>query len=448
MNIVIVGAGEVGTHIASQLVAEQKDVVIIEKDPECAARASNMLDCLVVTGEGSNVDVLRQAGAENADIFIAATSVDEVNMISCFVAGSAFNTPIKIARVRNVDYMRGGLLKNSSIGIDYLVNPEIEAAFDIVQTVVHGASSGIFAFQGTNAQLRDFLVKDDSIFNGVLVKDIRSIIDQNFIIAGVLRNEMLHIPKGDFQILTGDHIYIVALGKSFNKILTRAGMTVDKLKRIVLVGGGLIGKHIAGMLIEDGKDVRIIEKDYERCKELSALYPDATVINGNISDQDVFEEENIAYTDAIITTTQSEELNILAGVYAKSKGVKRAVALIDKLNYTTLATNLGIDSCISAKLSSVDAILKFIRKGNIKNVYTIFEGQAEAIEFIVSSSNQNIIGKKIMDLKLPEGCLIITVQRHRKTIIPTGSFVIEEGDSLITFVAHDEISRLEELFNK
>lgn len=448
MNIVIVGAGEVGTHIASQLVAEQKDVVIIEKDPECAARASNMLDCLVVTGEGSNVDVLRQAGAENADIFIAATSVDEVNMISCFVAGSAFNTPIKIARVRNVDYMRGGLLKNSSIGIDYLVNPEIEAAFDIVQTVVHGASSGIFAFQGTNAQLRDFLVKDDSIFNGVLVKDIRSLIDQNFIIAGVLRNEMLHIPKGDFQILTGDHIYIVALGKSFNKILTRAGMTVDKLKRIVLVGGGLIGKHIAGMLIEDGKDVRIIEKDYERCKELSALYPDATVINGNISDQDVFEEENIAYTDAIITTTQSEELNILAGVYAKSKGVKRAVALIDKLNYTTLATNLGIDSCISAKLSSVDAILKFIRKGNIKNVYTIFEGQAEAIEFIVGGSNQNIVGKKIMDLKLPAGCLIITVQRHRKTIIPTGSFVIEEGDSLITFVAHDEISKLEELFNK
>lgn len=448
MNIVIVGAGEVGTHIASQLVAEQKDVVIIEKDPECAARASNMLDCLVVTGEGSNVDVLRQAGAENADIFIAATSIDEVNMISCFVAGSAFNTPVKIARVRNVDYMRGGLLKNSSIGIDYLVNPEIEAAFDIVQTVAHGASSGIFAFQGTNAQLRDFLVKDDSIFNGVLVKDIRSLIDQNFIIAGVLRNEMLHIPKGDFQILTGDHIYIVALGKSFNKILTRAGMTVDKLKRIVLVGGGLIGKHIAGMLIEDGKDVRIIEKDYERCKELSALYPEATVINGNISDQDVFEEENIAYTDAIITTTQSEELNILAGVYAKSKGVKRAVALIDKLNYTTLATNLGIDSCISAKLSSVDAILKFIRKGNIKNVYTIFEGQAEAIEFIVGGSNQNIIGKKIMDLKLPAGCLIITVQRHRKTIIPTGSFVIEEGDSLITFVAHDEISKLEELFNK
>lgn len=447
MNIVIVGAGEVGTHIASQLVSEQKDVVIIEKDPESAARASSMLDCLVITGEGSNVDVLKQAGASKADIFIAATSIDEVNMISCFVAGSTFDTPVKIARVRNVDYMRKGLLKNAAIGIDYLVNPEIEAAFDIVQTVLHGATSGIFAFQGTNAQLRDFLVKEDSVFNGVLVKDIRSIIDQKFIIAGVLRQEQLYIPHGDFQILTGDHIYIAALGKSFNKILARAGMTVDKLKRIVLVGGGLIGKHVAGMLIEDGKDVRIIEKDYERCKELSALYPEATVINGNISDRDVFEEENIAYTDAIITTTQSEELNILAGVYAKGKGVKRAVALIDKLNYISLASNLGIDSCISAKMSSVDAILKFIRKGNIKNVYTIFEGQAEAIEFIVTK-NKKIIGKKLMELKLPEGCLIITIKRNRKTIIPDGSFVIDEGDSIIAFVAHNVISELEALINR
>ena len=447
MNIVIVGAGEVGTHIASQLVSEQKDVVIIEKDPESAARASSMLDCLVITGEGSNVDVLKQAGASKADIFIAATSIDEVNMISCFVAGSTFNTPVKIARVRNVDYMRKGLLKNAAIGIDYLVNPEIEAAFDIVQTVLHGATSGIFAFQGTNAQLRDFLVKEDSVFNGVLVKDIRSIIDQKFIIAGVIRQEQLYIPHGDFQILTGDHIYIAALGKSFNKILARAGMTVDKLKRIVLVGGGLIGKHVAGMLIEDGKDIRIIEKDYEKCKELSALYPEATVINGNISDRDVFEEENIAYTDAIITTTQSEELNILAGVYAKGKGVKRAVALIDKLNYISLASNLGIDSCISAKMSSVDAILKFIRKGNIKNVYTIFEGQAEAIEFIVTK-NKKIIGKKLMELKLPEGCLIITIKRNRKTIIPDGSFVIDEGDSIIAFVAHDVISELEALINR
>lgn len=444
MKIVIVGAGEVGTHIASQLVAEQKDVVIIEKDPEKAVKASSILDCLVITGEGSNVEVLKQAGIEKADIFIAATSIDEVNMISCFIAGSEFNTPVKIARVRNVNYMRSGIMENVHFGIDYLVNPEIEAAFDIVDTVVYGASSGIFSFQGTKAQLRDLLIKEDSIFHEAYIKDIRGLIEQNFIIAGVLRGEELFIPKGDFKIMAGDHVYISALGKTFNKILQKAGMKVDKLKRIVLVGGDLIGKHVAGMLIDDGKDVRIIDKDYDRCKELSAIYPEATVINGHISDQDVFEEENVAYADAVITTTSNEELNILAGVYAKSKGVKRAIALIDRLNYTSFAANLGIDSCISAKLSSVDAILKFIRRGRIKNVYTIFEGQAEAIEFIVTAGS-SFIGKKIMDLDLPDGCLIVTVQRHRETIIPDGSFQILEGDSIIAFTAHDAISKLEEL---
>ena len=446
MNIIVVGAGEVGIHIASQLVAEQKDVIIIEKDPVKAEKATSMLDCLVITGEGSNIDTLKSAGIEKTSIFIAATSIDEVNMMSCLVVASEFKTPITIARVRNVDYMRSGLLKNRAIGINFLVNPEIEAAMDIVQTVTHGAGSGIFSFQGTTAQLRDLLVKEDSIFKGIKIRDIRHLIDQQFIIAGVARNEEIFIPKGEFQIEEGDHLYIVAIGKSFNKILNKAGITISKLRRIVLVGGGLIGKHVASMLIEDGKDVRIIERDYDKCKELSAAYPEAIVINGDISDQEVFEEENLAYADAVITTTQNEELNILAGVYAKSKGVKRAIALIDRLNYTTLAANLGIDSCISAKLSSVDAILKYIRKGNIKNVYTIFEGQAEAIEFVISHTSE-LAGKAVMDLKLPSGCLIVTVKRDRKTIIPTGSFVIEGGDSIIAFVAHDDISKLEDLIN-
>lgn len=446
MNIVIIGAGEVGIQIASQLVSEQKNVVIIEKNAEVARRASGLLDCLVITGEGSSVEVLKQAGINRADIFVAATSIDEVNMISCLVAASEFKIPVKIARVRNVDYMKSGIAKNSDIGIDYLVNPEIEAAFDIVQTVAHGAGSGIFAFQGTSAQLRDFLVRENTVFNGIFIKDVRAMINENFIIAGVVRDEELFIPKGDFKILAGDHLYLVSIGKSFNKILKKAGMPVSKLRRIVIVGGGLIGKHIAGMLIEEGKDIRIIEKDYERCRELAALYPEATVINGNISDKDVFEEENISYADAVVTTTQNEELNILAGIYAKSKGVKRAVALIDKLNYASLATNLGIDSCVSAKLSSVDAILKFIRKGNIKNVYTIFEGKAEAIEFFVAE-NSYMVGKAVMDLKLPAGCLIVTVQRNRKTIIPTGSLVIEAGDSIIVFVIHESISKLEEILS-
>lgn len=444
MNIVIVGAGEVGIHIASQLVAEQKDVVIIEKDPERARRASNMLDCLVVEGEGTNVGTLIRAGVEKTNIFIAATNIDEVNMISCLVASSEFKIPVKIARVRNVEYMKTGIFEKSLIGIDYIVNPEIEASYDIAQTVETGASSGVYSFEGTQAQLRDFVIKEDSPFKDKFVKDTRTLFKERFIIAGILRAEQMYIPSGDFKILEGDHVYIAALGISFNKIFSKAGLKGSRLKSILMVGGGMIGKHVAGMLLDKGRDVRLIEKDYERCKAISALFPDVTVINGDISDRELFDEENLASDDAMITTTQNEELNILAGLYGKSRGIKRAVALIDKINYMSLAANLGIDSCVSPKLSSVDAILKFIRRGDIKNVYTIFDGQAEAIEFTVSAYSM-LTGRAIKDLKLPENCLIVTIQRHRKTIIPAGDFVIEGGDNIIAFVAQASISKLENI---
>lgn len=447
MNIIIVGAGEVGTHIASQLIAEKKNVLIIEKNPEIAARAKAQLDVEVLIGEGTSVEVLKEAGIENVNIFIAATSIDEVNMISCFVASSEFNVPVKIARVRNLDYMKTGMMENTKIGVDLIVNSEIEAALDIFQTVTYGATSGIFTFADTNAQLRDFLVKENSIFNGVLIKDVRLLFDESFIVAGIVRNEELFIPSGNFKILTGDHLYIVANTNSFKKILQRAKIKVNKLKRFVVVGGGLISKHIISLLIDAGKSVRIIEKDYEKCRELSAQFPEAIVINGNVSDQDVFEEENLGYSDALIAATANEELNILAGIYAKSKGVKRAVAIIDKLNYATLATNLGIDSCVSAKLASVDAILKYIRKGKIKNVYTIFEGKAEAIELLITSNSHFFLEKSIMSLTLPKGCLIISVKRGKETIIPTGKFVIKENDSIIIFVSLENLSQLEELIN-
>ena len=444
MTIVIVGAGEVGLHIANQLVSGSKDVTIIEKNPEIAARARDSIDCLVIIGEGTNVETLKAANVDKADIFIAATSIDEVNMMSCFVAASEFNVPIKIARVKKVEYIKNNLLKNSDIGIDYIVNPELEAAEDIIHTVNSGATTGIYTFGASRAQLRDFIIKDDSPFVNVHITEVRKILAQNFIIACVVRGDQIFVPKGDFQLLEGDHIYVVAIGRSFNAIFNKIGLTVDKLKKIIVVGGGLISKQVVSQLLEDGKIITIIEKDFEKCKELSSLFPEADVINGDISDREVFQEENLGSADAIVSTTANEELNILSGVYAKSKGVKRAIAVIDRLNYTPLAGNLGIDSCISAKLSSGDAILKFIRKGKIRNVYTIFEGTAEAIEFKVSKKSP-FLGKKIKDLELPEDSLILSVQRNRKTYIPTGDFEIALRDIIIIFITIDQIKELEDL---
>ncbi len=444
MKIIIVGAGEVGTHIASQLIEEKKDVTIIERDPETARRVNDVLDCLVINGEGTNVDCLIEAGIEKTDIFVAATSIDEVNMVSCLVAASEFKIPVKIARVRNIEYNKTNIFDKSFIGVDYIVNPEIEASYDITQTVELGATSSIFSFDGTNAQLRDFVIEENSIFAGKALKDIRGLFKEQFIIAGVMRDGEVTIPSGDFEIKIGDHIYITALGRSFRKIMKTVGEKESKLKKIIIVGGGLIGKHVTGMMIDKGRDVRLIEKDYDRCKEIAALYPDVIVINGDVSDEEIFDQENLSLADAVITTTQNEELNILAGVYAKSRGVRRAVALIDKTNYTYLATSLGIDACISAKTSSSDAILKFIRRGNVKKVYTIFEGQAEAIEFLINY-NSFLANKMLKEVKLPLGCLIVAVQRKRKTIIPDGNFKIQVGDSVIVFIINSSISKFEEI---
>ncbi len=444
MKIIIVGAGEVGTHIASQLIEEKKDVTIIERDPETARRVNDVLDCLVINGEGTNVDCLIEAGIEKTDIFVAATSIDEVNMISCLVAASEFKIPVKIARVRNIEYNKTNIFDKSFIGVDYIVNPEIEASYDITQTVELGATSSIFSFDGTNAQLRDFVIEENSIFAGKALKDIRGLFKEQFIIAGVMRDGEVTIPSGDFEIKIGDHVYITALGRSFYKIMKTVGEKGSKLKKIIIVGGGLIGKHVTGMMIDKGRDVRLIEKDYDRCKEIAALYPDVIVINGDVSDEEIFDQENLSLADAVITTTQNEELNILAGVYAKSRGVRRAVALIDKTNYTYLATSLGIDACISAKTSSSDAILKFIRRGNVKKVYTIFEGQAEAIEFHINY-NSFLVDKMLKEVKLPLGCLIVAVQRKRKTIIPDGNLKIQAGDSVIVFIINSSISKFEEM---
>lgn len=444
MKIVIIGAGEVGTHIASHLIEEKKDVTIIERDPEIARRVNDMLDCLVINGEGTNVDCLVSAGVDKADIFVAATSIDEVNMISCLVAASEFKIPVKIARVRNIEYNKTNIFDKSFIGVDYIVNPEIEASYDIAQTVELGATSSIFSFDGTNAQLRDFILDENSIMANKQIKEIRTLFKEQFVISGVMRDGEVFIPDGNFEVSVGDHIYITALGRSFEKIMAGLGKKAPKLNKIIIVGGGLIGKHVAGMLIDKGREVRLIEKDYDKCKEIAALYPDILVIHGDVSDEEIFEQENLSLADAVITTTQNEELNILAGVYAKSQGVSRAVALIDKTNYTYLATSLGIDACVSPKTSSSDAILKFIRRGNVKKVYTIFEGQAEAIELHIAHDSF-LAKKKLKDIKLPAGCLIVAVQRRRKTIIPDGNFEINIGDSIIVFIIHSSISKLEEL---
>ncbi len=447
MDIVILGAGVVGTQIAAQLVGEGHDVVVIEKNPERAKYLSSHVDCMVINDEGNNSETLIRAGIERADFFISVVDSDEVNMIACGIVESEFNVPVKVARVRNLDYSRAKIFEKSFLGIDYVVNPDVETARLIANTVALGATSEVMLFDNSDMQLRSYNVDARSFFKDRKIKEIKSAIKikEKFLIAGIVRNLEFIIPSGETFIREHDTVYLFAAGKTLTQIFIETGRKREKLDRIIVVGGGRIGRLVTRYLIRTGRKITILDSDYETCRELSEEFSDALVLNSDISDENIFEDEKLHTYDLIITTTMHEELNILSAAYAKSLGLRRAIAVVNQPNYMPISSRLGIDVTVSPRNTIVGSILKYIRRGDIKNIYSIFGGKAEVIEYIIGE-NHGLSGQSLNDVPIPEGSLILTVIRNGINEIPDGNFIIEAGDTVITIAMLESIKALEEVF--
>ncbi|HIE07726.1 MAG TPA: Trk system potassium transporter TrkA [Desulfarculaceae bacterium] len=449
MRIVIAGSGEVGFHLAEQLVVSHQDVVLIEKDPQRAKFVADHLDCMVVQGEGSDPETLAEAGVDGANTFIAVSNLDEVNIVSCLVVANEFKVKTKIARVRSIQYRRSGILNNVNLGIDYVVNPEIEAAREIMNIIAHGATGEVLLFDDTDIQLRSILVDEKSLFRDKTLREARAVIQHNFIIAGISRDEEVVIPYGDTKIILGDRVYIVSSHDNMEKIFARTGLVRQNLQNVVVVGGGKIGCYVTEFLLSSGRNVKLVEKDYQHCKYLAEHFPEALVINEDISDDKIFEDEQLYLSDLLVTTTHDEALNMLTALYAKSLGIKRVVPVVNKSSYINIAGKLKIDAIVSPKASSVSAILKYVRRGNIKRIYSIFDGKAEAIEFSINPFSR-IAGKMVKEMQLPNGTLVVAVNRTQdgvsKNYVPNGEFVIEAGDNVVTFAKAEQVDALEELF--
>ncbi len=445
MKAIIFGAGAVGFQLAKVLIAEKYDVVIIEKDAERARFISSKLDCLVINQEGTLISTLRDAGAADARFFISVTNSDEVNIVSCGVIATEFKVPIKIARVRNVDYSNSNLLKKNFMGIDYIVNPEVEAATLISNTVALGASSDVMMFENTDVQIRNYVVGKSSFFFNKPLKKIKKYLKERFLIAGVARNEEFIIPSGETVIEENDNVYIFAEREDLSRLFIDLGRKSEKNESVIIVGGTMIGTLVCEELVSGGIKVAFIDKDRAICESLSEKFEDALVIHSDISEEGVFEEEQLEDYDLIITATNNEELNILSSVYAKSLGIKRAMALVTKSGYIPIAKKLNIDSIVSPKLSTVNAILKFVRRGDIKSVHSLFNEKAEVIEYHIDSAS-HACAKKVMELKRPEGTLILSVIRNGENKIPDGNFIIESGDRVITIAARESVERLAKVF--
>jgi len=465
MYVIILGAGRVGSQLARQLIAEKKDVALIERDPDKARDAANKMDCLVINDEGNNIESLTKAGIQKADVFVSVTASDEINLISCGLVSAEFENVVTIARVRNLDYSRTKMISNSFLGIDHVINPEIEAARIISYAVSHGARSDIMLFENTSLQMRNLTIRQDSDFHNKSLKNIRQELDFAFLVAAVMRNDHYIIPSGETVIKEGDELYLISTEKGFETIFQLENQENIEINRIVIIGGGHITSYVAEEMLQqegnghslpglsrlsrffmrkDKKQLHIIEKNYERCKELAERFPQALITHADVTEDHFQEEEFLNNTDLIITATNNQELNIVTGIYAKTRGVSKALALVTRNSYRTMAHNLNVDMTVCLNDTVVNSILKIVRKGNFKNVHALSGGKLEVIEFQLG--NESLInGKKISDIKLPSNSLIIFISHEGDDIIPTGNTVVQNGDNLVMILERSSITKIESI---
>lgn len=449
--------------LARQLIDEGKDVALIELNSDRAKSSSNNLDCLVLNASGTNLETLKKAGIQKADAFVSVTESDEINMIACGLVSTEFSKPITIARVRNMDYSDTKLIDSSILGIDHLINPDKEASDAIIRALQQGARSDIMKFENGKIEMRDIPLGRESVFINRPLKTIRKELNLEFLISVIIRDNYSIIPDGESILRENDRVYILSTEEIFEEIYALENLGGQEINKILLVGGGDVGMNIAEVILESHevvpnilgrlknillnkkrKKLHIIDKDYERTKMLSERFPQALVTCQDIMEEGVLEDEEILKNDLIISATGNHELNIIAGSYAKSLGIKKAISLVMKDSYRHMAHNLNLDVTISRNTTVVNSILKILRRGNIKNVYAISGGKLEVLEFSVSD-NSTLIGKQLVDIKLPKNTLIILISRGEDNIIPYGSLVVETNDHIAIITERESIKKLEGL---
>ncbi|MDA3811343.1 MAG: Trk system potassium transporter TrkA [Spirochaetaceae bacterium] len=464
MNIIILGAGKVGFHLARQLINENKHVTIIERDSHRAKQVSNQLDCIVINDAGNNLEILKQAGLDKADYFISVTESDELNMITCGLASSYLSTIYTIARVRNIDYSHSNMSSQPMLGINHIINPEIEAAREIAKSVEHGAMSNVLQFNNTDLQMLNLTIPDDSSMIGQTLHQVNQSINVTFLVPVLMRDGEYMIPDGNTRFEKYDLVYIIADEKGFDTIFSFFDKAIININKVAIIGCGHLGSYLAeylnthkghetgllGKIIKKftkkvTKNLHLIDMDYEQCKYLSERFPKALVTHSDITNEEFWEEEILKGYDLVISSTGNQELNLITSMYAKKVGVRRSIALVQTRAYKNIAENLGIDVSISINNVLVNTILRVIRKGNIKSIHNISGSPFEIIEFELSEKS-SLSYQQIKNLKLPKETLIIHVTRGDTNIIPHGALALEPNDHIVLITRKDAIKRLESIF--
>lgn len=450
MKIIILGAGQVGGSLAAELASEANDITVVDVDAARLRVLGDRLDISTVQGRASLPTVLRQAGADDADMLIAVTSSDETNMIACQVAYSLFRTPTKIARIRESAYLsHNELFSNESVPVDVLISPEQAVTTYIKRLIQHPGALQVLDFAGGKVQL----VAVRAYHGGPLVGQELRYLRQHMPnvetrVAAIFRRDRPITPQGDTLIEVDDEVFFIAASEDIRAVMSELRRVEKRNKTVMIAGGGNIGERLADAL-EDRYRVKIIENNRDRADHLAQSLDRAIVLYGSASDRELLVDENIEDVDLFCAVTNDDEANIMSSLLAKRLGARRVMALINNPAYVDLVQGGGIEIAISPSLATIGTLLAHVRRGDIINVYSLRRGAAEAIEIVAHGDvrSSKVVGKAISEIKLPPGTTIGAVVRNEEVLIAHDSTVIESDDHVILFVIDKKhIRDVERLF--
>lgn len=445
MKIVIAGIGDVGYQLAKQLSSEEHDIVAIDMDKQRLSYSDQMADILTINGSATSIKTLNEAGTSKSDLFVAVTSSEEVNIASCILA-KKLGAKKTVARIGNAEYLDAEVGINfQEIGIDFMIYPEELAALETVNLINRTAASDVLEFEGGKLSVLGLRLDANA---PVIHKKLNEIALEyeniDFRVVAIHRNFRTIIPKGNDKFLPDDQVFVITTPNGHEQVLKLAGKENLKFDNIMILGGSKIGRRVA-MLLGDKMQVKLIESDPEKSFELADRLPHALVIQGDGRDIDLLAQEGIIDVDAFIAVTDDAETNIISCLMAKHLGVKKAIALVDKVDYIPLTHTIGLDSLINKKLIAANNISRFIRTSEIL-VYATLEGiDADVLEF-VAQSDSSITKKKISEIDFPKGSIIGGIVRGDNSIIATGETQVDVGDKVVVFCLPDIAHKVEKLF--
>ena len=451
MNIVIVGCGKVGTSIANQLNAEGHDIAVVDINHDAVSSLSESIDVLGVEGNGATYDVLVEAGAQSADLVIAATARDEVNLYTCLMAKAA-GVKHTIARVRNPEYKIDLHRVKDQLGLSMAINPELTAANEMSRLLRFSGALEIDTFSKGVVELIKVAIPQESIISNKKISDI-DILKGKVRICTVERDGEVYIPNGDFILQGGDRISVVSKAETAAKFFKKINVAIGRSRDVILLGGGKISYYLAEKLLRSGANVKIIDKNAERCRELSEQLPDAVIIHGDCMDQALLLSEGIEHADGVAALMDYDEENILISLYIKSVSKAKIITKVNNASFDSILGNLDFECVIHPKNITGEYIARYIRAmqnsvgSNVETLYRLNEDRVEALEFRVKS-NSRVIDTPLQSLGLKDNLQIICINRHGKIILPQGSDMIMPDDLVVVITKHKGLSDIDDILDR